>query len=237
MRVRGQLAALAALVVRVEVEAALVGALQQHHPRGRAAVGRRGCERHRLRDRDARVLRLAEPALELAQRVRIEARFVHGTQCSAEASTTLRPWPQRGRSTLRTAIPGPRSQELLERKERVIANAKTIALPIVAHEGRGADAHRRRRQRLHRLHGRRRLPQRRPLAPAGRRGRAGAAGALRPHRLHDRPVRELHRARRAAARERARFAARRKAALLQRRHRGGRERGQVRAASTRGVRR
>ena len=39
---------------------------------------------------------------------------------------------------LRTAIPGPRSQELLARKQRVIANAKTIALPIVAQEGRGA---------------------------------------------------------------------------------------------------
>ena len=39
---------------------------------------------------------------------------------------------------LRTAVPGPRSQELLARKERVIANAKTIALPIVAHEGSGA---------------------------------------------------------------------------------------------------
>jgi 4-aminobutyrate aminotransferase/(S)-3-amino-2-methylpropionate transaminase len=39
---------------------------------------------------------------------------------------------------LRTSIPGPRSQELLGRKQRVIANAKTIALPVVAHEGRGA---------------------------------------------------------------------------------------------------
>jgi 4-aminobutyrate aminotransferase/(S)-3-amino-2-methylpropionate transaminase len=39
---------------------------------------------------------------------------------------------------LRTAIPGPRSQGLLARKRQVIANAKTIALPIVAHEGRGA---------------------------------------------------------------------------------------------------
>lgn len=39
---------------------------------------------------------------------------------------------------LRTAIPGPRSQAILERKERVIANAKSIVLPIVAHEGRGA---------------------------------------------------------------------------------------------------
>ena len=39
---------------------------------------------------------------------------------------------------LRTAIPGPRSQEILERKQRVIANAKSIVLPIVAQEGRGA---------------------------------------------------------------------------------------------------
>ena len=39
---------------------------------------------------------------------------------------------------IRTAIPGPRSQAILERKQRVIANAKSIVLPIVAHEGRGA---------------------------------------------------------------------------------------------------
>src|ERR687897_1561090 len=39
---------------------------------------------------------------------------------------------------IRTAIPGPRSQEILERKQRVIANAKSILLPIVAQEGRGA---------------------------------------------------------------------------------------------------
>jgi len=39
---------------------------------------------------------------------------------------------------IRTAIPGPRSQAILERKQRVIANAKSIALPVVAQEGRGA---------------------------------------------------------------------------------------------------
>jgi 4-aminobutyrate aminotransferase/(S)-3-amino-2-methylpropionate transaminase len=39
---------------------------------------------------------------------------------------------------LRTAVPGPRSQAILERKQRVIANAKTIVLPVVAHEARGA---------------------------------------------------------------------------------------------------
>ena len=37
-----------------------------------------------------------------------------------------------------TAVPGPRSQEILERKQRVIADAKGIVHPIVAHEGRGA---------------------------------------------------------------------------------------------------
>jgi 4-aminobutyrate aminotransferase / (S)-3-amino-2-methylpropionate transaminase / 5-aminovalerate transaminase len=39
---------------------------------------------------------------------------------------------------IRTAIPGPRSAEILERKQRAIANAKSIVLPVVAHEGRGA---------------------------------------------------------------------------------------------------
>ena len=39
---------------------------------------------------------------------------------------------------LRTAIPGPRSTEILGRKARVVANAKSIVLPIVAQEARGA---------------------------------------------------------------------------------------------------
>ena len=39
---------------------------------------------------------------------------------------------------LRTAVPGPRSQAILERKQAVIANAKSIVLPLVVHEGRGA---------------------------------------------------------------------------------------------------
>jgi 4-aminobutyrate aminotransferase / (S)-3-amino-2-methylpropionate transaminase / 5-aminovalerate transaminase len=39
---------------------------------------------------------------------------------------------------LRTAIPGPRSQEILERKSRVIANAKGIVHPVVAREASGA---------------------------------------------------------------------------------------------------
>ena len=39
---------------------------------------------------------------------------------------------------LRTAVPGPRSQEILERKRRAIANAKSISLPVVVAEARGA---------------------------------------------------------------------------------------------------
>ena len=39
---------------------------------------------------------------------------------------------------LRTAVPGPRSREILERKRRAIANAKSISLPIVVAEARGA---------------------------------------------------------------------------------------------------
>jgi 4-aminobutyrate aminotransferase-like enzyme len=39
---------------------------------------------------------------------------------------------------LRTAIPGPRSQEILARKERVIADPLSIYLPLVVQEARGA---------------------------------------------------------------------------------------------------
>ena len=39
---------------------------------------------------------------------------------------------------LRTAIPGPRSKEILERKDRVIADPLSIFLPVVVAEGRGA---------------------------------------------------------------------------------------------------
>ena len=39
---------------------------------------------------------------------------------------------------LRTAIPGPRSQEILRRKEQVVAEPLSIYLPIVIEEGRGA---------------------------------------------------------------------------------------------------
>src|ERR1700730_10199978 len=39
---------------------------------------------------------------------------------------------------LRTEVPGPKSREILERKERVGADPLPVYLPIVAAEGRGA---------------------------------------------------------------------------------------------------
>jgi 4-aminobutyrate aminotransferase/(S)-3-amino-2-methylpropionate transaminase len=39
---------------------------------------------------------------------------------------------------LRTEIPGPRSREILERKEKVVADPLSIFLPVVVEEGRGA---------------------------------------------------------------------------------------------------
>src|SRR5436190_15851433 len=39
---------------------------------------------------------------------------------------------------LRTEIPGPRSREILVRKERVVADALTVALPVVVEEAHGA---------------------------------------------------------------------------------------------------
>src|SRR3989440_5045320 len=39
---------------------------------------------------------------------------------------------------LKTAVPGPRSQEILERKERVVADALSVFLPVVIDHGEGA---------------------------------------------------------------------------------------------------
>src|SRR4051794_12356797 len=39
---------------------------------------------------------------------------------------------------LKTEIPGPRSREILDRKERVVAEPLSIFLPVVVEEGRGA---------------------------------------------------------------------------------------------------
>ena len=112
---------------------------------------------------------------------------------------------------LRTGRPGARARRRSSSARSASSPTRSRSTcPIVVAGGARRDAHRRRRQHVHRLHRRRRLPQRRPLAPARRRGRAGAARALRAHRLHDRPVRGLRRARRAALARVAVRAARRR---------------------------
>ena len=139
-------------------------------------------------------------------------------------------WPRGGHAGNRPAHGDPGAA--LPRDHRPEgAGRRRSARPLPPDRDRGRPRrhrHRRRRQQLRRLHRRRRLPQRRPCPPPRRRGGAGAGRALLPHRLHDRPVRDLRRARRAAHRARAVLRPG-QGRVLQRRHRGGRERRQVRA--------
>jgi len=69
MRVRVQLAALAAAVAGVEGEPVLVGALQQHHADRRRPSALGGGQRHCVGSPDPRRLGLGVPAAELVQRV------------------------------------------------------------------------------------------------------------------------------------------------------------------------
>ena len=107
--------------------------------------------------------------------------------------------PSRGDDPIdrvRTAPPGPRLVGVRRAQgARHRPPPLYLTSPIGAQRG-GRPPSRRRREHVHRLHRRRRLPERRPLPPAGGRSSAGAARALRAHRLHDRPVRALRRARR-----------------------------------------
>jgi len=72
LRVRRELRGLPAAEVRVEAEAALVRGLQEHHPRGWAALSISRPEGHRLGHDDAGSLRLTEPAPELSKRIVIK---------------------------------------------------------------------------------------------------------------------------------------------------------------------
>ena len=74
-RMRSQRARLARVVVRVEAEAALVIALQQHDARGRAPVLVDRREHHRGRLDHADRHRLREPGFELGQRIGQQGRF------------------------------------------------------------------------------------------------------------------------------------------------------------------
>src|SRR6266487_3152730 len=57
---------------------------------------------------------------------------------SAAACANVRAMAVTRTIELRTEIPGPRSREILERKERVVAEPLSVFLPVVVVEGRGA---------------------------------------------------------------------------------------------------
>ena len=129
---------------------------------------------------------------------------------------------------LRTAVPGPRSAEILARKEQVVAEPLSIYAPLVIAEGSGAT--------LTDVDGNTFIDFTGGVGclavghaqPARRRGGAGADAALRAHRLHGRAVRGLRRARRAALRADADLRTD-EGRVLQLRRRGGRERREDRA--------
>ena len=128
---------------------------------------------------------------------------------------------------IRTEIPGPRSRAWIERKERVVANAKAPVGAGLRRARRGRARHGRRRQHVHRLRRRHRLPRRRALQRRRHGGGAGAGRALPAHRLHDHALRLVRRAGRAAVRAPADLG-RDEGRVLQQRRRGRRERRQDR---------
>ena len=56
----------------------------------------------------------------------------------ADGSVIVGPMAMTRTIDLKTTIPGPRSQAILERKEHAVAGPLSVALPVVAAEGRGA---------------------------------------------------------------------------------------------------
>ena len=130
--------------------------------------------------------------------------------------------------------PGRRSRAHARRRSssgrtRVIADPLSIYLPVVIERGARRDAHGRRRQHVHRLHRRRRLPQRRALLTrrSSRRRRSRLAKfshtdfTIVPYEAYVTLAERL-----VAHRPDLRAG---EGGVLQRRNRGGRERGQVRA--------
>jgi hypothetical protein len=80
-RIGGQFGALAALVVGVEAEAALVEPAQQDHPGRRPAVRGRGGQGHGGRFKQAGPLGLLEPAPELDHRIGVDLALAKRSLC------------------------------------------------------------------------------------------------------------------------------------------------------------
>ena len=136
--VGSQLLGLAALEVREERDPSPVVALEEHHPDGRSAVRRRGCERHRLCVDDARRARLRQPRLELCQRVGSRSAASTWASVSPRRSATLSAVSVTRSIHIRTELPGPRSRELLERERHAVAHPLIVHLPVFAAEASGA---------------------------------------------------------------------------------------------------
>ncbi len=150
---------------------------------------------------------------------------------SIDRSGSLDPEPARGGDRvgtidLVTEIPGPRSRELLARKERVVADALSLHVPASS-TGRGRGVHRRRREHAARLLRRARVPHRRATRIRRSSRPSGAQAARFSHtdfsvipyesyvELAERLVRSC--------------GGRPQGRPVQLRRRGGRERGEVRA--------
>ena len=197
VQVRRQLVALAALVARVEAKPVSPASFKSTirtdgRPSGAAVASAIASGVSTPAAPASR-----EPALELLEWVRGEVLRVH--------PPTLFGYPPAAMATtktieIRTAIPGPRSAAILERKSRVIANAKSIVLPIVAQEARGATITDVDGNVFIDFTGGVGCVQPRARASARRRGGDGANRPFHPHRLHRRPVRAVCRARGAPAR-------------------------------------
>src|SRR5215210_7735800 len=132
----------------VELEPALVERLREHHPYGRSTVSRRGRQRTGLRKLDRRPRRLV-PTLDLKPRIRVEIAPAQRLRTPAHEyrlfsmQSADRCGIVGGMATtktidIRTEIPGPRSREIIERKERVVADPLSLTFPIVIDRGEGA---------------------------------------------------------------------------------------------------
>ena len=133
---------------------------------------------------------------------------------------------------IRTEIPGPRSRALAEREERVIAHPLLVHLPIFAERAENATITDVDGNVFVDFAGGVGVVNVGHAHPRDRRGGRRAGRAVPPHRLHGRPLRAYV----ALAERLCALAAdlRRDACgVLQRRHRGGRERRQARAPAHR----
>ena len=158
-----------------------VGLLHQHHPHGRPPVRCRGRERHCLGRGEACVAASANQCSNCFSGSGSKSRVSMGARVFIRSARPIGELVRIRATTktidIRTAIPGPalggdsRAQGARHRGREVDLD------PDRGAGGPWRHAHRRRRQHLHRLHRRRRLPERRPRAPAGPRGRAASRSA------------------------------------------------------------